>query len=307
MALINLGHRAKPQPARTDAAGGGLRFPLSCRYPDVRYKPQWTYRTPKGFRDETYLIPMHWDVPADGLLHQGFPWQLDDDVPYLIRGIIIPCLGTAQTGWNAVPSVVFPGFARIWDTIGNPLSDGLVLALGVWGQSGFGLGGTSINAFGFPIEHEVYCAPGGTLMFDFQINTNALVARFDWIIGAGQVTFAASIYGTGGNGRTITIVNPGAANIPLSIAVVGVAVTVTLATDGAAVITSTMNDVAAIVNSTPAALALMGAYKSGSTTTTLATALGVTALAGGAAADPTTPVKMNATLIGVKRFVECDE
>jgi hypothetical protein len=276
---------------------------LTCENPAALYKPQWAYRTPEGYRDDFYLVPFSFQVPADGLLHLGFPKQLDDDVPYLIRGILFPMIGTAQPNANVIPPLAFPGLVRMWDSHGNPLSEGLVLALGVWAQSGFSDAKTptGINAFGFPIEPEVECSPGGAVVFDFQLNTNAVPATLT--DGTASLVFASTVYGTGGNATTIHLINPGAPNVPLSVAVVGSAVAVTLATDGASALTSTWSQVAAAINGNAAAAALMSAVvlQNGST---VAAAIALTNLAGGAAADPT-PITLTGTLIGVKRFKDC--
>lgn len=276
---------------------------LTCENPAALYKPQWAYKTPDGYRDDFYVIPFSFTVPADGAVHLGFPVQLDDDVPYLVRGIIFPMIGTAQPNYNQIPPLAFPGLVRMFDSHGNPLTEGLVLALGAWAQPGFSDANTptGINAFGFPIEPEVECSPGGAVIFDFQLNTNAVPATFT--DGSGSLLFASSVYGTGGNATTIQLVDPGAPNVPLSVAVVGAAVTVTLATDGASVLTSTWADVAAAINGNAAAAALMSAVvlQNGDT---VAAVIALTNLAGGAAADPT-PITVTGSLIGVKRFKDC--
>jgi hypothetical protein len=276
---------------------------LTCENPAALFKPQWAYKTPAGYRDDFYLIPFSFQVPADGMLHLGFPVQLDDDVPYLIRGIIFPMVGTAQPLYNQIPPLAFPGLVRMWDSHGNPLTEGLVLALGVWAQSGFSDANTptGINAFGFPLEPEVECSPGGAVIFDFQLNTNAVPATFT--DGTGSLLFASSVYGTAGNVTTIHLVDPGAPNVALSVAVAGSAVTVTLATNGASALTSTWSDVAAAINGNAAAAALMSAVvlQNGST---VATAIALTNLAGGAAANAT-PITVTGSLLGVKRFKDC--
>src|SRR5579864_5999160 len=130
---------------------GGLQ---RCPFPGDLFKPQWAYATPAGYRDEPYLIPFKFSIPADGLIHLGLPWSMDDDVQFVLRGIIFPAIGTAQPLANVVPPTAFPALCRMRDTEGNPLQDSLVLALGVWAQSGFtdAATPTGINAFGFPIE-----------------------------------------------------------------------------------------------------------------------------------------------------------
>jgi hypothetical protein len=276
---------------------------LTCENPAALYKPQWAYKTPEGFRDDFYIIPFSFRVPADGLLHLGFPVQLDDDVPYLIRGIIFPMIGTAQPNANTIPATAFPGLVRMWDSHGNPLSEGLVLALGVWAQSGFSdaTTPTGINAFGFPIEPEVECSPGGAVIFDFQLNTNAVPAMLT--DGSSSIVFASTVYGAGGNATTIHLINPGAPNVALSVAVVGSAVAVTLATNGASALTSTWSQVAAAINGNAAAAALMSAVilQNGSST---AAAIALTNLAGGAAATGEA-ITLTGSLIGVKRFKDC--
>lgn len=277
-----------------------------CQYPGDSFKPQWAYATPPGFRDEPYLIPFKFSIPADGLIHIGLPWSMDDDVPYILRGIIFPAIGTAQPGANAVPPTAFPALCRMRDTEGNPLQNELVLALGVWGQSGFADSATptGINAFGFPVEPEVVCAPGGTVLFDFQISTDAVPASHVYTVGASTIVFAARVYGTAGNAYTIHLVNPGAPNVPLSVAVVGTAVTVTLATNGASTLITTLAQLAAAVNGNAAAVALMGAILTAGNGSDVATALGITALAGGLA-QAGDPVDLTGTLIGVKRYTDC--
>jgi hypothetical protein len=280
---------------------------LRCQFPADRFKPQWAYATPPGFRDEPYLIPFKFLIPADGLVHLGLPWSMDDDVQFVLRGIIFPAIGTAQPLANVIPPVAFPALCRMHDTEGNPLQDSLVLALGVWAQSGFTdtATPTGINAFGFPVEPEVVCAPGGTVLFDFQIPTDAIPASLAYTVGGSTVTFVARVYGTAGNAYSIHIVNPGAPNVALSVAVVASAVTVTLATDGASVITTTLAELAAAVNGSAAAVALMGAILTAGDGSDLATALAATFLANGAAESGTVQ-ELTGTMIGVKRYPECD-
>jgi len=279
---------------------------MPCQFPRDLFKPQFAYATPQGYRDEPYWIPFKFTIPADGNIHLGLPWSLDDDVPFILRGVIFPAIGTAQPGANTIPPTAFPALCRMRDTEGNALQDTLVLALGVWAQSGFAptTTPTGINAFGFPVEPEVLCAPGGTIIFDFQIPTDAVPATLSHTVGGSTVVFAAAVYGLAGNAYTIQFTNPGAPSVPLSVAVVGNAVNVTLATNGASVIVTTIAQAAAAINSTLAALALMGAVVTvgGSD---LATAFGPTNLAGGLA-QVGAGVVLTGTMIGVKRFPECD-
>lgn len=135
-----------------------------CYAPSVEFKPEWAYRLPKGYRGESFMLPFSFSVPVNGAIQVGYPWRLDDDVPWIWRGVVFPQIGTAQIpGGN-------PGLVRIWDPFGNPLTNcpetnDFVLGWGVIGQSGF----SAINAFGFPLGAEIECPPGGVIQFDFQI------------------------------------------------------------------------------------------------------------------------------------------
>jgi hypothetical protein len=230
------------------------------------------------------------------MLSLNWPMQLDDDVQYFIRAIYF-----SADPLNTLNQDSFPGtLVRIRDCYGNPLSDGLVLSMGVWCNQE-----ENINGFGFPVEPEVECPPGGTLLFDFQIYSQGNFASFLDVIGPSSLFFQSSVMGAAGNGRTITLVDPGAPNVPLSVSVGGVDnvdVTVTLATNGASVITSTVADVQAIITATPAAFASMFATVTGPLTT-LATALAATPLVGGSDAVGTVPII--GSFMGVKRFKEC--
>jgi len=230
--------------------------PARNHQPGELFKPQFSYPTPEGFRDEEFLVPFEFLVPGDGKLARQLPWQLDDDVPFIIRGIIFPQIGLA----NNSPA---PGYARIWDTRGNPLSYGLVLALGMWSMAGLDFDGNGY-AWGFPIEPEIECAPGGALLFDFQLQTNAAIALATYTGVLEGINFWAGVYGVGGNAFTIAMLNPGAANVPLSVAVVGgVNVQVTLSTDGGGAITATVQQVVDLINSTPALVGIMSAQAFG--------------------------------------------
>lgn len=275
-----------------------LRNPASCYNPSLSFKPQWAYLTPQGYRDEVYLVPFTFTVLANGLPVFNLPLQLDDDAPYILYAIDFATIGPN----GDVAGEFLPGLARIRDTHGNPLSanstnNGLIYTLGALGASGL----QNENAFGFVFEPGIECAPGGTLLFDFQLSSSGFRAEFlDTIVG-GSILFYATVFGAGGNAFSIELIDPGAPNVPLSVALVADVVEVTLATDGGSAITSTLDDVAGILNSTPAISVVMSALVT-SGGATVATALGVTPLTGGQ--DGTNQV-LNGTLIGVKRWREC--
>jgi hypothetical protein len=265
---------------------------IGCYDPTQKFRPQWAYPTPDGFRDETFIVgPFTLPVPGNGALSLDLPVSVDDDVQYYIRAIMLTTLiGTTGGQGTGV-------LARIRDTYGNPLSDGLVLGLGVWANQENGL-----NGFGWVMEPELQCSEGGVLLFDLQASSNGRAASLVKAGTAEKITFTAAVMGTAGNSFSVELINPGAPNVPLSVAVVGDAVEVTLATNGGSAITSTFAQVQAIVNSTPAAFALMFALLSGSNPNEVITALALTALSGGTNG---TPAVYQGTFIGVKRFKEC--
>jgi hypothetical protein len=266
-----------------------------CYNPAQQFKPQWAYATPAGSRDEIYQVPFSLNFTANGTLFQNLPVQLDDDVPFVLRAILFPNCGPFAGG-SIVPALI-----RIRDTEGNPISDGLVLAAGAYGLSGF----ANDNAFGFPVEPEILCAPGGSILFDVQANSNGAGSSATIVNGGDQLTFYAQIMGAAGNGLTIQLIDPGAPNVALSAALVGgIHVQVTLATDGGGAITSTFAQIAAIINSTAAVAAKMGAVASPLTSVAVATAVAQTPLTGGTNG---VAAILNGSLLGVKRFSECNQ
>jgi hypothetical protein len=274
-----------------------MRSPgYSCENPARLYKPQWAFPTPAGYSDEVFLVPFQFTIPGDGNPVQSFPWSLDDDVPWLFRAIVFAELGTAQGDGG----LGFPGLYRMRDTHGNPLSSGIpsnplgmVLAHGVYSQSALLVGGVPTNAFGFPLEPEIECEPGGTILFDFQVSTNAKIASLIKTDAPESIEFDANVFGVSGNAATVAIVNGGA----LSIAVAGQAVTITINTG-----VSTYQQVRDLIMSTPAARAVVTAQLIGSAPATVITAMAATNLAGGAAS---TPILLQGCLLGVKRLLEC--
>jgi hypothetical protein len=276
--------------------------PDRCYDPTRSYRPQWARKTPAGYRDETFLIPFQFlQVAAPGNVEtRQLPWTLDDDQDFILDGIFF-----AQIGTMAQNATLGNGLCRIWDCQGNPLSLGLVLGLGFWGNAGIGgFSGAQTQTFGWgwPFEDEIICPAGGTLLFDFLPNTTATIAYAQFIGVLELLTFYAGVYGTAGNAFTIEMIDPLANNVPLSVALVGNDVQVTLATDGGGAITSTFQDVADIINNTPALAGIMLAFLTGTNPLEVVTAMAQTPLTTGAAA---TPVDYYGTLIGRKRFKDC--
>ncbi len=113
--------------------------------------------------------------------------------------------------------------------------------------------------------------------------------------GTNGVTFTAVNNGSALNGDTVTYVK-GAANSPLSVGVVGNAITVNLATDGSDVITTTPAQVASAIAATPAAASLFTATANG---TAAITATGANTLANGTDTTiATTPTSLVSAING---------
>lgn len=93
------------------------------------------------------------------------------------------------------------------------------------------------------------------------------------------LVYTANIAGVAGNSISVTLVDPPGNNVPLSIAVVGTAITVTLATDGSSAITTTRAQLVAALNADTAVTALLTVAGSGAT---VITALTQTSLSAGA-------------------------
>jgi hypothetical protein len=283
-----------------------------CSDPSDLYRPQWPYSEPSDSRDEVFVVgPFSLVIDGTGLLTQSVPVQLDDDVDYFIRAIKLQTqvgtLGGQGTGM----------LVRLRDPYGNPLCAGgastaapiplianpdLVLGLGNWANQQDGL-----NAFAWVMEPEIGCPPGGTLLFDFQAQSTGTPAEISLAVGGETILFVAAIFGAAGNGSgSIELIHTAAPNIPLSIAVVGTAVQVTLQTNGASAIISTFAQVANLINSTPAALAILFAVIEGADPATVITALATSAFGSGPFPGRNgSPITVEGSFYGVKRFRRC--
>ena len=228
--------------------------PGVCYDKSKLYKPEWAYSTPKGYRAESFILPFSFSVLANGAIQENYPWHLDTDVPWVFKAAVFPQIGTAQAVNSPGYNVGTPGLVRIRDTEGNPLTNDrqnqdCVLAFGAVGQSGF----SGINASGFPFGLGVDCERGGVITFDFILPSVAVPASLLIIPG---FSVQAKVGGVGGNAITVAFVQAGL-NTPLTVAVVGNAITVNLATDGGGTITSSYSQAAAAIAASVAASALV--------------------------------------------------
>ncbi len=121
--------------------------------------------------------------------------------------------------------------------------------ISVWTDIGSPVAVTVAGTYGIP-KTEM-CYQWIRLFYD---NTAAIAAA---VLVNQSLTYTAKVAGALGNSITIALIDPSAINTPLSVAVVGSAISVTLATNGAGTITSTGNAVEAAINANPAAAALV--------------------------------------------------
>jgi len=111
-----------------------------------KYRAEWIRFTPEGFRDDPFDVSFQFTVNANGQPYKSFPIQLDDDDPYIWRGLI---------GY----SLIGVGSAVLYDPYGNALSNGFAYNYGGWG----------FGAFCWPVDEEILCPPGSVLMQDYQL------------------------------------------------------------------------------------------------------------------------------------------
>lgn len=115
-----------------------------------KYRAEWIHFTPRGYRDEPFDVAFGpFTVNANGQIYRGFPVQLDDDDPYIWRGLVST-------------SLLGVGNALLYDPYGTPLFNGLAYNYGGWG---FGF-------YAWPVDQEIFCPPGTVLMQDYQIANN---------------------------------------------------------------------------------------------------------------------------------------
>jgi hypothetical protein len=93
---------------------------------------------------------------------------------------------------------------------------------------------------------------GELLKKGFGLETTSTFAFLETALAGANndLRFTARVGGTAGNAVTIEYVDPVGNNVPLSVAVVGTAITVTCATDGASAITSTAKQIRDLLRAT---------------------------------------------------------
>ncbi len=136
-------------------------------------RPQFAYSTPPGCRDEDFVYffdgsntpALNQDVSGQTILN--VPLVLEQDAPFYWRGIK---LGLREP---SVPSYVLPNLSvQFRDCYENNLSDDLVPAT----QYGFPQNPLAFNSQvltgpPFVLEPEIYCPPGGSMLFFLQAPT----------------------------------------------------------------------------------------------------------------------------------------
>jgi hypothetical protein len=133
------------------------------------YRPQFAFATPPGYRDEAFLYSFDStnspglvaSIPAQVGSNPGqtlyIPLQLQTDAVFIIRawGFSVANLGV-----------------QLRDAFGYLLQDSFVPENLQFEPSG--LSGLGYNLI--PIEPELACSPGATLLINFSNSTNAAIA-----------------------------------------------------------------------------------------------------------------------------------
>ena len=277
---------------------------LICYAPNVPYKPQWAFKTPAGYRAESFVMPFSFSVLANGQQQRDYSWKLDDDSIWVFKAMVFPQVGTAQlaNASNALNAedvgtglLGTPAMVRIRDAFGNTLTnclptEDLVLAVGAVGQSGF----SGLNAAGFPFDCEIFCQAGSQLYFDFLLPSNAANAYLiipNTSSGGAALVIWAAVGGGQGNAITITATGGGAT----SISVAGNAITITVGPS------ATVQDIAAALIASAAAATLVIPSVVGGSGPAMPT-FGATNLVGGMAY---TSQIVQGTMLGDKLFKDC--
>jgi hypothetical protein len=264
------------------------------------HHPDWAWQTPAGFRDEPFVLNFVFrDLLADGItLHRSLPVQCEDDADFLVRSVLFPQLGLAPRGSSiAGPGVSSPGRVRITTGNGQQLSRGLVLYSGIW----CGAGMPNLLAVGGSLVDPLPVPAGGALSVDLQLATTGQPANASTTVNDTSLLVYANVFGVGGNGRTITIVDPGAPNSPLSVVLAGVNATISLQTNALGAISTTFLALAQFVNSNALLAPLYVAEVLGVPVEEIV-APGVLNLVGGSAGSL---VDITGAFIGVKRYKAC--
>lgn len=125
-------------------------------------RPQFFFKTPPGFRDESFVRPVNIGQDISGVIPAGqfvnnFVIQMDQDAPQIIRSLFVE---GAQQDEN--PNL----HIQLRDAYGNFLTDGYIpLWLYADGAGSTSPDGGSGRAKVF--EPELYCPPGSVLIADF--------------------------------------------------------------------------------------------------------------------------------------------
>jgi hypothetical protein len=264
------------------------------------HHPDWAWQTPAGFRDEpfvlNFLLP---GLVADGATtHYGLPVQVEDDADFLVRSLLLPQIGLAPRG-SAIggSGVNSPGRVRITTSNGQQLSRDLVLYAGIWGGAGM----ANLLAAGGSMVDPLPVPAGGALLLDVLLATTGQPASASTTVNDTTLLVYANVFGAAGNGRTITIIDPGAPNSPLSVVMAGNNATISLQTDALGAISTTFFLLAQFINSNASLEPLYVAEVSGVPVEEIV-APDVLNFVGGTAGGL---VDLAGAFVGVKRYKAC--
>ena len=126
------------------------------------FRPQFSFQTPKGFKDVPYVLPVTFGQNVTGGLPAGqyypnFILQTDNDAASIFRSLFWQGEQQGETD---------PMQVQLRDAYGNYLTDGYIpLWLYAWGAGNTTPDGGSGRAKVF--EPELYCPPGSVLIIDY--------------------------------------------------------------------------------------------------------------------------------------------
>ncbi len=126
------------------------------------FRPQFSYSTPKGYKDFPYVLPVTFGQNVTvsllaGRLYQNFLIQTDNDAPSILRSLFWQGVQQAETDAMQI---------QLRDAYGNYLTDGYIpLWLYAWGAGNTTPDGGSGRAKVF--EPELFCPPGSVLILDY--------------------------------------------------------------------------------------------------------------------------------------------
>jgi hypothetical protein len=151
------------------------------------YRAQFAYPTPEGCRDEEFVYHFSGantpalNVDISGITLNNVPLVFEQDAPFYWRGIKVGLLNSSTPIYE-IPNVS----VQFQDCYQNNLSDDLVPATHYgFPQNPLDFNSQLLTGPPFVLDPEIYCPPGGYLLFFAQAPT----------LDAGTHLIEISLYG----------------------------------------------------------------------------------------------------------------